>query len=51
MPVGRLLPDRLPRTAVVSVAHTSTLDSFHRHLLELQPDGPAVQSSLPAAQA
>jgi putative ATP-binding cassette transporter len=45
-----MLSERLPHTAVVSVAHTTTLDKFHRQVLELRPDQPAVQSALePAA--
>ncbi|WP_457325678.1 ATP-binding cassette domain-containing protein, partial [Roseateles sp. P5_E11] len=46
-----LLAERLPRTTVISVAHTTTLDQFHNRVLELHPGQPAVQSELaqPAA--
>ncbi|HEX2013531.1 MAG TPA: ABC transporter ATP-binding protein/permease [Roseateles sp.] len=39
----QLLLDRLPATALVSVAHRSTLDVFHEHRLVIAPDGPARQ--------
>jgi putative ATP-binding cassette transporter len=35
----RLLQDRLPRTAIVSIGHRSTLEAFHRRRLVLERDG------------
>jgi putative ATP-binding cassette transporter len=35
----RLLADRLPRTAVISIGHRSTLAAMHRRHLALKPEG------------
>jgi vitamin B12/bleomycin/antimicrobial peptide transport system ATP-binding/permease protein len=35
----RLLRERLPRMAIVSIGHRSTLDAFHRRRLVLERDG------------
>jgi len=35
----RLLQERLPRTAIVSIGHRATLEAFHRRQLVLERDG------------
>lgn len=35
----RLLTDRLPRSAIVSIGHRSSLIAFHGRFFELRPDG------------
>jgi putative ATP-binding cassette transporter len=35
----RLLQARLPRTAIVSIGHRSTLNAFHRRFMALEPAG------------
>jgi vitamin B12/bleomycin/antimicrobial peptide transport system ATP-binding/permease protein len=40
------LSKTLPNTAVVSVAHTATLDKFHQQALELHPGQAATQTAL-----
>lgn len=42
----QLLVDRLPGTALISVAHRTTLDRFHDHRLLVLPEGPAMQTAL-----
>jgi putative ATP-binding cassette transporter len=36
----RLLLDRLPRTAIISIGHRSSLVQFHGRFFELRPDAP-----------
>lgn len=43
----QLLLERLPDTALISVAHRTTLDPFHSHCLQLNALGPALQSTIP----
>ena len=35
----RLLRERLPNTALISIGHRSTLNAFHTRHLALKPDG------------
>jgi vitamin B12/bleomycin/antimicrobial peptide transport system ATP-binding/permease protein len=43
----QLLLDRLPDTALISVAHRTTLDPFHSRCLQLNASGLATQSAMP----
>jgi vitamin B12/bleomycin/antimicrobial peptide transport system ATP-binding/permease protein len=45
----RLLHDRLPKTALVSVAHRASLDAFHENELVLAADTPAITRRTPHA--
>ncbi len=43
----QLLINRLPRTALISVAHRPSLDSFHDHRLLIATEGPKASSASP----
>jgi putative ATP-binding cassette transporter len=46
----RLLLERLPRAAIVSIGHRSSLIAFHKRFLELRPDAAGGHSLAPVTQ-
>jgi vitamin B12/bleomycin/antimicrobial peptide transport system ATP-binding/permease protein len=46
----RLLLERLPRAAIVSIGHRSSLIAFHKRFLELRPDAAGGHSLAPVTR-
>jgi len=47
----RLLLKRLPRAAIVSIGHRSSLIAFHERFLELRPDADGLHHLVPLSQS
>ena len=45
----RLLLERLPQTAIVSIGHRSSLVAFHKRFLEMTPERDGLTHLLPAS--